>query len=117
MNPIELNTLYEYLYDLGKMLQAERNMEVFEGPSAASAGFRPWPHVYKNKGRSQAFYETVDANLESDLQKLRLDQNREDIQKYRGIVQDVLRCFGIGIIDSLEFTMKDYLHQTEGTHP
>ena len=111
---MELNTLYEYLYDLGKMLQTERNLEVFEGPSAAVAGFRPWPHVYKDKGRSQAFYKTVDANLESDLQRLRLDQNREDIVKYRGIVQNVLRCFGIGIIDSLEFTMKDYLHQTEG---
>ncbi len=75
------------------MLQTERNLEVFEGPSAAFAGFRPWPHVYKDKGRSQAFYKTVDAHLESDLQRLRLDENREDILKYRGIVQDVLRIF------------------------
>jgi hypothetical protein len=111
---MELNTLYEYLYDLGKMLQTERNLEGFEGPSEKFAGFRPWPHVHKDKGRSQAFYRILDANRESDFQRLRLDANREDIQKYRGIVQHVLRCFGICIFDSLEFTMKEYLHQTEG---
>jgi hypothetical protein len=112
---MELNTLYEYLYDLGKLLQTERNLVVFEGPSEKFAGFRPWPHVYKDKGRLQAFYKNLDANLESDFQRLRLDANREDIDKYRDIVQDVLRCFGIGFIDSLEFTIKDYLPQAEGS--
>lgn len=66
LNPLELNTLYEYLYDLGKMLQTESCLNVFEDE------FRPWPHLYKNKGRSKKFYAGVDANLKMDLQQMRL---------------------------------------------
>ena len=34
---MELNTLYEYLYELGVILQTENSLVVFE------TGFRPWP--------------------------------------------------------------------------
>jgi hypothetical protein len=30
-------------------------------------------------------------------------------------MREVLGCFGFGIIESLEYTMKDYLRQTDGT--
>ena len=61
LNPLELNTLYEHLYDLGKKLQTEDSMVVFEN------GFRPWPHVFKGRGRSKKFYSRVDSNLVEDL--------------------------------------------------
>jgi hypothetical protein len=58
LNPLELNELYEYLYDLGTTLQGETCLRIFED------GFRPWPsHVFKDKGRSKNFHAAVDRNL------------------------------------------------------
>ena len=103
LNPMELNGLYEYLYDLGTMLQSDKCVDVFD--DEFDDEFRPWPHLYKNKGRSKKFYKTVDRNLINDLLRIRLDPTREDAEKYNGIIQEVLHCFGFGIIDSLEYTM------------
>ncbi len=74
LNPLELNVLYENLYDLGTMLQSIHCMGVFE------EGFRPWPHIYKDKGRAKKFYNAIDAHLALDLQRLR--PNVE--QRYHG---------------------------------
>ena len=90
------------------MLQSESCFNVFDDE------FRPWPHVYKNKGRSKKFYGSMDANLVSDLKRIRLDPEREDYDNYSGILGEVFGCFGYGIIDSLEYTMKNYLRQTDG---
>ncbi len=46
LNPIELNMLYEKLYDVGTLSQTEDALKILE-PS-----FRPWPHIFQNKGRS-----------------------------------------------------------------
>jgi hypothetical protein len=108
LSPLELNTLYEYLYDLGLKLQTGESMVVFE------EGFRPWPHVWKGRGRSKKFYSRIDANLTQDLDRIRSFNERDDTQKYCVILRDVLNCFGIGIIDSLEYTMKHYIKQTAG---
>ena len=105
---MELNSLYEHLYDLGLQLQTEKSMAVFED------GFRPWPHVFKARGRSKKFYNRVDANLTEDVKRIRNYGMREDSVKYCAILRDVLRCFGAGIIDSLSFTMKHYIKQTDG---
>ena len=56
----------------------------------------------------------MDRNLTVDLEVLRLDDTREDAETYETIILAVLRCFGMGIIESLEFTMKNYLRQTDG---
>jgi hypothetical protein len=90
------------------MLQSESCFQVFDDE------FRPWPHLYKNKRRSNKFYAGVDANLKSDLQRIRLNQEREDVVQYTSIMREVFGCFGYGIIESLQFTMKDYLRQTDG---
>ena len=108
INPIELNSLYEDLYDLGIMLQTDNCMRVFE------TGFRPWAHIFKTKGRSRKFYEKVDLNLKEDLQRLNNFNTREDSEKYCGLLRKVLKCFGMGIIESLEYTMKNYIRQTDG---
>ena len=105
---MELNTLYEYLYELGLLLQTENSLVVFE------TGFRPWPHVYKGGGRSKKFYSRVDDNLAEDLTRIGNFKSREDKDKYVGILREVLKCFGCGVIESLEYTMKNYIKQTNG---
>jgi hypothetical protein len=105
---LELNNLYEYLYDLGKWLQTDQCLRVFE------PGFRPWPHVFKSRGRSRVFYGKVDLDLAEDLQRLNKYKDREDEEKYTGLLRQVLTCFGMGIVESLECTMKNYLRQTGG---
>ncbi len=95
-------------WGLGLQLQTEKSMAVFED------GFRPRPHVFKGGGRSKKFYSRVDANLMEDLQRIRNYRVREDSEKYCVILRDVLRWFGAGIIDSLSFTMKHYIKQTDG---
>ncbi len=107
-SPTELNSLYEYLYDLGSMLQTTKSMRVFD------EGFRPWPHVYRGGLRSKKFYDRIDANLSDDLARLRTYTNREDSNDYCAIVKEALTLFGQGIIASLEFTMGDYLKQCNG---
>ena len=76
--------------------------------------FRPWPHVYKPGLQSKRFYKNIDANLREDLAKLRNYDAREDSERYGTMLREVLRLFGEGIIASLEYTMGDYLHQTNG---
>jgi hypothetical protein len=108
LNPLELNSLYENLYDLGTMLQTNECMGVFE------EGFRPLPHIYKDKGRAKKFYNATDRDLTEDLHRLRPKLEREDASKYTGVMCEIFGCFGSGIIDSLEYTLKDYLRQTNG---
>ena len=48
------------------------------------------------------------------MAQLRNFETRDDKQKYVAILQEVLMLFGKGIIASLEFTMGDYLKQTDG---
>jgi hypothetical protein len=103
INPLDLNNLYEYLYDFGIMLQTDQCLRVFE------TGFRPWPHVFKSRGRSRVFYDKVDLDLAEDLQRLNKYKDREDGEKCTGLLRQVLTCFGMGIIESLEYTMKNYL--------
>ena len=107
ITPMELNTLYENLYDLGKMLQTPDCMSVFDD------GFRPWPRVMK-EGQSAKFYTRVDANLTEDLATLRTYNAREDSVAYCTILHEVFRLFGEGVIASLEHTMGKYLSQTDG---
>jgi hypothetical protein len=108
LSPIGLNGLYEHMYDLGTLLQSELSMRVFE------KGFRPWPHIYLDRGRSRKFYKGMDARLDHDVAMLSDFNAREDATKYVALIKVVLKLFGMGIIDSLKHTMKKYLRQTEG---
>ena len=76
--------------------------------------FRPWPHIYQNKKRSSKFYQHLEHTLEADMATLRAYSGRADVKKYEDMLRTVLGLFGKGIIASLEFTMKDYLKQTNG---
>jgi hypothetical protein len=90
------------------MLQTTACMTLFED------GFRPWPHVYEPGHKSKFFYEGIDANLMENLTSLRTYTEREDSERYIDILREVFRLFGEGIIASLEYTMHDYLAQTNG---
>ena len=59
-------------------------------------------------------YNRVDVNLAEDLQRIRNYALREDSIQYCAIRREVLGCFGKGIIESLSYTMKHYLKQTDG---
>ncbi len=96
------------MYDLGKLLQTPDSLTVFSG------NFRPWPHIYQNRGRSKKFYTAMDRNLTRDLTALRTYDNRADNVKYTNLLRTILKLFGEGIIDSLEYTLHKYLYQTDG---
>jgi hypothetical protein len=89
------------------MLKTPKCMTVFDE-------FRPWPHVYKPGLRIKTFYTHLDEHLKEDLVGLRTYLTRADSEVYGAILMEVFGLFGQGILDSLEYTMKDYLRQTEG---
>lgn len=91
------------------MLQTTTSMDVF------NLHYRPWPHVFKPGLRSKRFYEKMDANLAQDVEQLRTYDNRSDSVVYKSILLQVFCLFGKGILESLQFTMKDYLRQTNGS--
>jgi hypothetical protein len=109
IGPLDLNIIYEQLYDLGNLLQTDECMVVF------NARFRPWPHIYQNKNRSKKFYQRLEVHLERDMNNLRAFKGRADEDKYTGMMKKVLGLFGKGIVTSLEYTMKNYLSQTDGS--
>jgi hypothetical protein len=76
--------------------------------------FWPWPHIYQDRGRSKKFYKAMDRHLERDLRVLNNYLGREDSVKYTTMLGKVLQLFGLGITDSLEYTLTKYLRQTNG---
>jgi hypothetical protein len=108
LHPLELNSLYECLFDFGTLLQTDRCFDVFK------PGFRAWPHIYKKGGRSKRFYGKIELNLIEDLNLLGSYTMRDDSEKYMTIMKQVFTKFGEGIHGSLKFTLHKYLRQTNG---
>jgi hypothetical protein len=50
LNPMELNDLYEYLWNMGVKMQSGNAMVVFE------AAYRPWPKLHEDDAVSATFY-------------------------------------------------------------
>ncbi len=96
------------MYDLALVLQTENSLSIFE------TNFRPWPHIYQDRGRSKKFYKGIDRYLERDLLALNNYGAREDSVKYTSLLRKILALFGLGMIDSLEYTLGKYLRQTNG---
>ncbi len=108
IDPLTLNSIYEDLYDVGLLMQTDKALVLLEPQ------FRPWAHIYQNNKRSRNFYKDVERNLAADMAILRAYTGREDVEKYEKMLCTVLGLFGKGIVASLEFTMKNYLKQTNG---
>jgi hypothetical protein len=100
--------LYEYVYDVARLLQTDNSLTIFE------PNFRPWPHIFQDCVRSKKFYAGIDRHLERDLIALQNYEQREDSMKYKTLLRKILALFGLGIIDSLEYTLGNYLRQTNG---
>jgi hypothetical protein len=108
IDPLTLNGLYEDLYDVGVLMQTDKALVLLE------PNFRPWPHLYQNKQRSAKFYTHLERNLDADMVLLRAYKARENVETYENMLRKVVGFFGQGIKASLEYTMKDYLKQTNG---
>jgi hypothetical protein len=103
LNPLELNDLYEYLWNLGVKLQSETAIEVLD------AGFRPWPKLHEADAVSVTFYERLDRNKQADIMELNAFRTRVDVARYSKELNTQLALFGTGIVTSLQRTMGHYL--------
>ncbi len=94
------------MYDVALLLQTDNSLTIFE------RNFRPWPHIFQDRGRAKKFYAGIDLHLERDRIALQNYEGREDSLKYKILLRKILALFGLGIIDSLEYTLGKYLRQT-----
>ena len=117
LSPVELNDVYDKLYELGTLLQGANALDIFKD------GYRPWPIHTGSSGwhakRSSKELKSEDAavlgNKQDELRKLlRSYESREDAAAYTPVLKQVLRLFGEGIHESLNRTMSNYLEKTGG---
>jgi hypothetical protein len=110
LNPMELNDLYDHLWNVGVKLQSE------DALSIVADDFRPWPHVRFSEPASQNFYEKLERNKVIERAELRRFETKEDLHVYQPILMEILHLFGTAIHTSLERTMGKYLKATEGIY-
>ena len=76
LNPMELNELYEHLWNVGVLLQSENAMGIFQ------AEYRPWPRLHAGDTVSASFYARLERNKISDMAELNMFTEREDVARY-----------------------------------
>ena len=108
LNPMELNDLYDHLWNVGVLLEDDNNLTILDDE------FRPWPRVRYNELVSRQFYDNLERDKAAEKAELRQYLTREDVTVYQPILQEVLHLFGIAIHTSLERTMGKYLKATDG---
>jgi hypothetical protein len=106
LNPMDLNDLYEKVWNVGALLQTEESITIME------ERFRPWPRVKEGTEASWDFYDIHDRNKAADLVLLRKYKDREDIDSYTVVLMEVFHLFGQAIHESLTRTMGLYLQET-----
>jgi hypothetical protein len=82
LNPMELNDIYEELWNVGTLLQ--NHGEVL---SIMEDDFRPWPKV-------KEVYEVHDRAKQTDMALLRKYKSRVDLQSYVVVLKKVLSLSG-----------------------
>jgi hypothetical protein len=108
LNPMDLNDLYEEVWNVGALLQTD------ESPAVMEDGFRPWSRVKEGTEASWDFYDILDRNKAADLLILRKYQDREDIDSYTVVLKEIFHLFGQAIHESLTRTMGLYLEAISG---
>ena len=103
LNPMELNALYEYLWNLGVLLKTEGCLSILQ------LEYRPWPKVHEGDTVSAKFYMRLDKNKETNMAELNNFHARSDVLRYTQVLKQQLGLFGDGILVSLERTMGNYL--------
>jgi len=110
VNPMELNDIYEHVWNLGILLQTEDCLSILE------PDFRAWPKVRVAEAGSVEFYRILNRSKAIDLEELRGFRRREDICNYEPVLREILCLFGQAINTSLERTMGKYLQSTGGIY-
>ena len=110
LNPMELNDLYDHLWNVGVLLQSEESLSI------VADEFRPWPRVRFNEPASRLFYEKLERNKVIERAELRRFETKQDLDVYQPILMEVIHLFGTAIHTSLERTMGKYLKATEGVY-
>ncbi len=56
LNPMELNEVYEQLWNVGTLLRSEDTLTIFDDQ------YRPWPKIHDGTEASDEFYKVHDRN-------------------------------------------------------
>ena len=56
LNPMELNEVYEQLWNVGTLLRSEDALTIFDDQ------YRPWPKIHDGTEASDEFYKVHDRN-------------------------------------------------------
>jgi hypothetical protein len=136
LNPMQLNDIYDLLWDVGTLLTSEDSLTILE------EGFRPWPKIKHGTEESWDFYDIHERDKAADLAGfvhptypnpnqnprthnphvltptpplvLRSYEDRQDLESYKVVLIEVFHLFGEGIKESLTRTMGAYLEATGG---
>ena len=100
---MELNDLYDHLWNVGVLLQSENCLEVFQEE------YRPWPKLHEGDTVSTQFYTRLETNKVADMAELHEFTKRKDVLRYTQELRTQLALFGTGIKKSLQRTMGHYL--------
>jgi hypothetical protein len=76
LNPMELNELYDYLWNMGVFMQSEEGMDVFKPE------YRPRPKLHEGDDVSIRFYERLERSKVADMAELNAFTTRLDVQRY-----------------------------------
>ena len=108
LNPLQLNALYEQMWDMGTLLQGDRSTSVLE------PAYRPWRRPNINSPEVEAALRALDDRRPNRLAILRKYRTKSDLEEYVLVLKKVLRLFGEAVHESLTRTMGDYLEATNG---
>ena len=108
LNPLELNNLYDHMWNLGTLLQGESALTILD------ADFRPWPRVRYSQAPSRKYYDHMEKNKAAESAELKQFEQRPDKEIYLPILMEVLQLYGLALHTSLERTLGKYLKSTDG---
>jgi hypothetical protein len=112
LNPMELNELYNYLWNMGVFMQSDQGMDVFKPE------YRPWPKLHEGDDVSRRFYERLERSKVADMAELNAFTTRVDVVRYsQELKQQLALLFGRGIVISLQRTMGHYLQVQPSLSP
>ena len=61
LNPMELNDIYDHLWDVATLLTSEDSLTILD------EGFRPWPKIHHGSEASWDFYDIHERHKADDL--------------------------------------------------
>ncbi len=76
LNPMELNELYEHLWNMAVLLKTHDCLSVL------SHDFRPWPRLHEGDAVSATFYGRLEKNKVADMEELNAYKTRVDVLRY-----------------------------------